>query len=1017
MRFFRREQLGVLILLLAGNVLAADGLAPFRVDPALLGGAIVAEPSVDVAAPPSAKPPASESRPSVTPAVVPQSARAAAAPPATVPPAAETIPPVASGPRSGVEIMPPVTAGRRTTPPSASATTPAPFIPHKIVQSENNAAPSPVIPLSSSTPEIDTLKPLHVDPALLGTQPVLATTPRPTPRATTPPQPNVQAPFVAAAAPSSSPIQTLEPFRVDPLLLGPAPALAGLPKPSANQETPSASPPEIADTSAVPPLYSAHVAAGLLPDLHMKPSRALLPRPDKTAGPIPSFLTADVINGKTDVEMRADGNAELRQYGSVMTADRLVYRDQEEEVEGTGNVHLWRDDDKMSGPHMKLKLNDSTGVFDSPTYSVTRVPLNSNDKPTHLAITGQGKAERLDFEGEDRYRMTNATYSTCPAGSGDPDWFARVSDIALDYTEERAVAHGATVYFEGVPILYSPWMSFSLNNQRESGFLSPSIGSTTQGGGEFTVPFYWNIAPNMDATVAVREMSKRGVQWQGEYRYLGANYHGEVTGEYMDRDKVFGKSRDALSILHSQNFGDGFSGNVNINHVSDDTYFTDLSNRLTNISQTNLMREGDLSYSGGWWGATVKVQRFQTLQDPAQPPVAVPYERLPQVSLTATRPDLPFGLTLAAAGDYVDFSLPKAVPTQAQVEGKRATFYPQLSFPFQTAAFYVTPKIGFSSTHYMLRQQTIGVPEKLTRNVPITSVDSGMTFERDTNWFGGDMIQTLEPRFYYLRVPFRDQSQIPVFDTGVADFNFAQIFSENIFTGGDRIADANQATVGLTSRLIDPATGTELFKAMIGERYYFTDQRVTLPGIAPRSRSIADFLAALTGKMTHDLSLDVALEYDTQDKRMQRYDASVRYQPEIDKVLNAGFNYDRNQRNQLANGGTSLNQIDVSAQWPLFGHWYGVGRYNYSFSDRRVVESVAGFEYNGSCWVGRVVIQRLGTAIGRSNSSLFFQLELNGFSQIGSSPITLLKRNIPGYSRVNQLDPESEFSPDQYQAP
>ncbi len=993
MPFPLREQLGFLLLLtIAGQVMAADSLPPLSVDPALLGNSIVVESPAEVA--PVRSPQARQAAPE--PVVPPPQSR----PPVTtsVRPVPESMPPVTARSRSVNESMPPVTARVRpraeSMPPVTATVRSAP--PESLPQIKKTSAPT-----VASTPALvaDAMEPLRVDPALLGTQPALAAeTMRPIP--SEPIRQTKKTNPLPVVPPRSLLVDEMEPLRVDPALLGTQPALA-------SQFPPPSSPPEIIEAPEVAPLYSAQVAAGLLPDPHLKSTKKLLPPPGDADGPLPSFMTADIINGKTDVEMRAEGNAELRRYGSVMTGDTLIYRDPLEEVEATGNVRLSRDDDRMSGPHMKLQLDKSTGFFDTPTYAITRVPLDENNQPTHAAITGQGKAERLDFEGEGHYHMTNATYSTCPADGGDPDWFARVSDLALDYADEQATARNATIFFKGVPILYSPWMSFSLNDQRKSGFLSPGLGSTSQGGPEFTIPFYWNIAPNMDATIAARSMAKRGTQWQGEYRYLTADYHGEISGEYLGDDKIFGKSRDALSIVHAQNFGRGFSGSLNINRVSDDTYFTDLSTRVTNVSRTNLLRQGVLSYGAGWWGASVMAQRYQTLQDPANARVAIPYDRLPQVSLTAIRPDLPLGLSLQMQGEYVDFSLPYLVSTQAQVEGKRTTLYPQLSLPFQTAAFYVTPKIGFSSTHYELRQQVLGTPDKLTRNVPIMSVDSGLTFERDTDWFGRNLTQTLEPRLYYLRVPFRDQHLIPVFDTGVADFNFAQIFSENVFTGGDRIADANQATAALTSRMIDPESGAELLKASIGERYYLTNQNVTLPGVTPRTGHVADFLAALSGTILPNTTIDTGLQYNTRDKRFERYSAGLRYQPELGKVLNAGYRYNRGL----------LDQVDVSGQWPLGGGWYGVGRYNYSIRDKRIVESVAGLEYNGSCWVARVVVQRLATAIGRTNSSLFFQLELNGFSQLGSSPLTLLKRNIPGYGRLNQPGTDSEFSSDPYQVP
>lgn len=694
------------------------------------------------------------------------------------------------------------------------------------------------------------------------------------------------------------------------------------------------------------------------------------------------------------METIAQGNVDLQHGERALKADRLIYREPLDEVEATGNVKLTSPGEAISGPHLKLKLGDSVGTFDSPAYSIHR--LNSSDP----AATAHGTAKSLNFEGKDKYRLADATYTTCPVSSRDPDWFARVSDLSLDYTTSEGEGRNATVVFKGVPIMYLPWLSFTLDNQRKTGLLSPTIGSTSKGGPELTTPFYWNIAPDMDATIAPRVMSKRGTQWSGEYRYLGESYAGQVAGEYLDNDHITHTNRNALSILHNQDFGHGFSGAVNLNKVSDDTYFSDLSTRLSNITQTNLLREGRINYGGaGWWSASLMAQRYQTLQDPSQPPVAIPYDRLPQLLVNADRPDLPLGMEGIFSGEYVRFS----EPTGVAVEAKRTILYPQLAYPIQTAAFSITPKVGFHSTRYqMLNQEAAGTafPEHVTRNVPIFSLDGGAVFERPLQLFNLGLTQTLEPRAYYLKVPRRDQSQIPVFDSGLADFNFAQIFSENAYSGGDRISDANQLTVAATSRIVDTASGEELLRGAIGQRYYFADQTVTLPGVAPRTRRIADLLGALSGKLNREISIDSGMQYNNQDGEVERLNAGARYQPEPGKVLNAGYRYTR----------SLLRQIDASAQWPLFGSWHGVARYNYSFRDKRVIEAIAGLEYDGGCWATRFVLQRLATAVGQVNNSIFLQLELNGFSDIGSNPLDLLKRNIPGYGRITNTPADPVFA-------
>ncbi len=756
-------------------------------------------------------------------------------------------------------------------------------------------------------------------------------------------------------------------------------------------------PPKIEESAPLPPLYSAHVAAGLLPEPVLKPTPALLPLAHAKDEPHPTFVAADRISGKTDVETVADGDVELRQIGKVLKADHVTYSDTEDEVYAQGHVELTTNEDVITGPKLRLKLEDNVGYFEEPQYSFKRPPPHAKPDEVLPPAVGSGHAQRIDFEGDDHYRLTEATYSTCPAG--DPEWYARVGSMTLDYEGQVGQGSDASLMFKGVPMLYTPWLSFSLNNARKSGMLSPIFGSTSQSGLELSLPYYWNIAPNMDATLTPRTITKRGVQWDGEFRYLDYNYSGAMRGEYLPTDQVTHTTRSMFSVQHQQNFGQGFSGSVDLNGVSDNTYFTDLSTSITNIATDNLVRQGVLAYTSSWWSASMMAQSFQTLQDPALPPVIAPYHRLPQFSLNAYRPDFPLGSTFAFKGEYVNFSNP------AMVEGKRTTVYPQLSLPLQTAAFYVTPKVGFSSTSYALENQAIGTPAQITHNIPVVSVDSGMVMERNTDWSGRSMTQTLEPRVYYLYVPPRDQQTTPLFDTGLADFNFAQIFSDNRYSGGDRIGDANQITTAITSRMIDPGSGAELLRGMIGQRYYFTQQAVTIPGEIARTSNASDVLAAISGQVLPKTFVDGAWQYNVQDRQTNRLTISGRYLPELGKVLNAGYRYNRDLITPL----NDEKQLDVSVQWPLLGRWYGVGRYNYSLLDKRIIETVGGLEYDGGCWVSRVIVHRMATGTATSSTGFFVQLELNGFASIGTNPMELLKRSIPGYGRLNQpvSDPTS----------
>ncbi len=710
-----------------------------------------------------------------------------------------------------------------------------------------------------------------------------------------------------------------------------------------------------------------------------------LPRAREPAGGGPVTIFADRMEGTANKETSASGNVELRQGGVSINADRLHYVYATDEVEASGRVRLARDGNSMNGTGLHLRVHDNIGRFDHADYEFAL-----RRRAGYAPVQARGTADVINLKGDGKYSLENATLTTC--GPGNNDWYLKVGELDLDMTRDLGTAHRGKLVFKDTPIVYLPWADFSLHNQRKTGFLPPTFGSTGKSGVEISTPYYVNLAPNRDLTIAPREFSKRGLQTTAQFRYIDPNYDGDARFERLGNDRVRNMSRFATTIQHNQRFSNHLTGYLNINKVSDDNYFRDLSSRINITSQTTLPRDGMLNYNGGWWTASVRGQRFQTLQDPLNP-IVEPYGRMPQLTLNATRQYVG-GADLALNSEFVKFYHPTSVI------GSRVTVYPSASLPIITPGAYFTPKLGFHSTGYSLTRNPIGTPETMQRVLPISSLDSGLTFERDTAFLGQRFRQTLEPRFYYLHVPYRDQSKIPLFDTGLADFNYAQVFSENLFNGGDRIADANQLTIAATTRILSPTSGQEILKATIGQRHYFQNQQVALNELTPtRTDKTSDFLAALSGRVTRQWSLDSALQYNSHRNFFERLGMGARYQPETAKTLNLGYRFTRD----------ALNQVDISAQWPLGGRWSGVGRYNYSMRDNRLVESLGGFEYNAGCWIGRIVLQRFAAATGNFTSAVFVQLELNGFSRIGSNPLETLKRNIPGYGRLNQTLPDSRL--------
>ncbi|HSG22416.1 MAG TPA: LPS-assembly protein LptD, partial [Azonexus sp.] len=466
--------------------------------------------------------------------------------------------------------------------------------------------------------------------------------------------------------------------------------------------------------------------------------------------------------------------------------------------------------------------------------------------------------------------------------------------------------------------------------------------------------------------------------------------------EYLPNDEVEDRKRYAYRVKHQQTFGRGFSGTLNWNGVSDDLYWQDMSSRLLQTSQTQLPKQAVLAYSPfAWLQTTTQVLRYQTLQtDPANP-ITPPYFLEPQISIVGYKPNV-LKTDLSLIGQYSRFTHPD------KVNGERFVFYPQLSLLIVHPAFQITPKVGLHMTSYKLDQPVSGTEStSFSRVLPTFSLDSTVVFERETKWLDDEYIQTLEPRLYYVNIPYKEQSnaKYPVFDSGVTDFNFAQIFSENRYSGFDRINDANQLTAALTTRLLDANTGVERFKAMIGQRYYFEPQRVSLPGEVARPANFSNFVASATGLVLPKTYADFSLEYNYHAGTFERFSVGSRFQPELGKVLSASYRYTSDPLTQLS----TVSQIDVAGQWPISAQWYAVGRYNYSIRDNQLLEAIAGIEYNAGCWSTRFVGQRLQAIAGEPNNSIFVQLELTDFGSIGSNPIGLLRRSVPGYGKTNEL--------------
>jgi LPS-assembly protein len=680
----------------------------------------------------------------------------------------------------------------------------------------------------------------------------------------------------------------------------------------------------------------------------------------------PATVSAERMSGRPDREIILERDVEVTRGPTTVNADKATYRILEDEVEAVGHVRMRRSGDIYTGDELKLKIEEGKGYMLNPAYQLKR-------------NNAQGAADRIDFLAQDRARVSEGTYSTCEAP--DPDWYLKADTLNLDTGRDVGTATKTVVYFKGVPILATPAMSFPLSDERKSGVLPPTIGSSNKGGLDVTVPYYFNIAPNRDLTLYPRLIARRGVQLGVEGRYLSPTYAGQTRVEVLPDDRQTKTDRYALASTHAQTLAPGLLYGWNINSASDDDYPSDFSRTITEASQRLLPRDLYLNYDGTYWNATARASNYQVLQDPLAP-IARPYDRLPQLSLRTGRHDVN-GFDWTADTELTRFW------HRDLVRGDRFSVNPRIAYPILHPGYFITPKLSLHASKYNLDNPIPGVPNELNRVVPTVSVDSGLVFERDARFFGQSMTQTLEPRLFYVRTPFRDQSAIPNFDTAEADLSFAQLFSENRFVGNDRISDANQLTAALVSRYIQP-DGAERMRLALGQRYYFSDQRVTLAG-EPRHDSRSDLLLSASGRLTSAVTVDTNLQYDQSLRSMRRSNYGVRWQPAPKKVLNLVYRRDLPNR---------LEQVDVAAQWPLAQRWYGAARVNYSLPDSQVAEGLLGVEYKADCWIFRLVGQRIPTATGKATSSIFFQLELTGLTRLGSNPIDALQTSIPGYQLI-----------------
>ncbi len=753
------------------------------------------------------------------------------------------------------------------------------------------------------------------------------------------------------------------------------------------------------------------------PPLLLKPTlqlQELLSASQRAA--LPTYLYGERASGRTDLETVLEGNAVLRRGDLVVRADRLEHNQLDDLAKASGNVYINRAGNVYEGPQLELKVDAFEGFFLKPRYQFLQ--------------GGHGQADRVDFLDEKRSVITNATYTTCrrlPGPSWMPDWILKAASLTLDYEEDIGVAKGAVLSFKGLPILPVPYLSFPLSDLRKSGFLPPTIGLDNVNGAELTLPYYWNIAPNRDAKFSPTLMTKRGVNLGGEFRYLESNYAGTVGATWMPGDTLRASDRWSVNSVYNGVVNTPFAVlsplgvSVNLNRVSDDNHwkdFTRVSNSASfgtsSLTQRLLANEAKVSWARGDFAASVRALKWQTLQD-VDSPIVPPYDRLPQLVGRYTRGVGGFDVSVDA--DHTQFDADRNLT--GQPNARRTFALGQVSRTWDSPGWFVRPKLQLHAAQYVFDAPLSNGATSASRAVPTFSLDSGMVFEREASYFGRDLLQTLEPRLFYVATPFRDQNLLPNYDSGATDFNFATIYTENAFVGNDRISDNNLLTLGLSTRLLDPKDGAEVARLGIAQRLRLEDQLITLPGGAPVVERFSDVLLGAGLSWNPRWSLDSTVQFNPKTEKSTRATIGARYSPGNYRVITAAYRFQRD----------SSEQLDIGWQWPLNdlwgdkgqnlgqgrglgeGHWYSVGRLNFSLADRKLVDAVIGLEYDAGCWLARFVVEQLQTSLASANQRIMFQLEFVGFARVGANPLKSLKDNIPRYQYLReQTSTPSRFS-------
>ena len=679
-------------------------------------------------------------------------------------------------------------------------------------------------------------------------------------------------------------------------------------------------------------------------------------------------LQADSAQSREGNIFALEGNAVAQMDWKRLEADRITYHQDEGRIDATGNLVYTSPELLVDGDRGTFFPDTDSGDIEQASYSLTE-------------LHARGMAASLELDGRDWQHLKEVSYTTCAIGNDDWQIFAKQVD--LDQEDGTGTARHAKVELKGVPVFYTPYLSFPLDERRKSGLLVPRVGTTEETGVDISVPYYWNIAPQRDATIVPRYMSKRGVMLGGELRNQSRSHSSELTGEYLPSDNDFdNKNRYLIGFNHRGNPVPRLETAVRASKVSDDFYFDDFGTNLVETSQTNLERTATAAYHGRGWNMGLMVQNYQTI-DPTINDKNRPYEQLPTVVLDVAPARRLLGLKFEADAEVNNFKHSGDV----LVEGNRFDIQPRLSLPVNRPGWYVDPAVGVRYTAYNLDNAIPDANDNPSRTTPVVSLDAGSFFERTSRWGDTDFVQTLEPRLFYLYVPNVDQDDLPVFDTGEYDFNYWTLFRENRFSGPDRMGDANQLALALTSRFLNPASGVQNLSVSVGSLLYFSDRDVTLPGEPVETSSSSSIIGEVSLGLTHNWNARAETQWNPSTSQSELNSVHLQYLKGARQLVNLAYRFRRGIE----------EQTDVSMLWPLGDSWHMVGRWYYSLQDRTTLEVLGGLGYESCCWTAQLVGRSYIRSLNSRQKAVFLQVELKGLGRLINTVDKALERGILGY--------------------